>query len=123
MPPCTHMVENYRNYTDDELQEANLLLLQDIASIKYQLETAKSDAMTEGDYADPAWFRKANYALRMKGINQQALTAEMGRRRRLTQSTLETWFVRIAREILEEDLFDEIMDEAKDKVRSQTTEV
>jgi hypothetical protein len=117
------MVENYRNYTDDELQEANLLLLQDIASIKYQLETAKSDAMTEGDYADPAWFRKANYALRMKGINQQALTAEMGRRRRLTQSTLETWFVRIAREILEEDLFDEIMDEAKDKVRSQTTEV
>jgi hypothetical protein len=123
LPPCTHMVENYRNYTDDELQEANLLLLQDIASIKYQLETAKSDAMTEGDYADPAWFRKANYALRMKGINQQALTAEMGRRRRLTQSTLETWFVRIAREILEEDLFDEIMDEAKDKVRSQTTEV
>jgi len=113
-------MENYRNYTDEQLQDTQVILLEDMASIRYQLEAAKSNAATDGEYADADWFRKATYALRMKGAQQQAISIEVGRRKRMTQSRLETWFVRIAREILEEDLFDEIMDEAKDKVRSNS---
>lgn len=113
-------MENYRNYTDEQLQDTQVILLEDMASIRYQLETAKSAAVMDGAYADPDWFRKASYALRMKGAQQQAIQTEVGRRKRLVQSSLETWFVRIAREILEEDLFNEIMEEAKDKVRFQT---
>jgi hypothetical protein len=113
-------MENYRNYTDEQLQDTQVILLEDMASIRYQLEAAKSNAAMDGEYADADWFRKATYALRMKGAQQQAISIEVGRRKRMTQSRLETWFVRIAREILEEDLFDEIMDEAKDKVRSNS---
>jgi hypothetical protein len=114
-------MENYRNYTDEQLQDTQVILLEDMASIRYQLESAKSAAALENEYADADWFRKATYALRMKGAQQQAISIEVGRRKRLAQSTLETWFVRIAREILEEDLFEEIMDEAKDKVRSNSS--
>lgn len=110
-------MENYRSYTDEQLQDTQTILLEDMASIRYQLEVAKSNAATEGDYSDPDWFRKATYALRMKSAQLQAINVEMGRRKRLLQSRLETWFVRIARDILEEDLFEEIMDEAKEKVR------
>lgn len=114
-------MENYRNYTDEQLQDTQVILLEDMASIRYQLEAAKSNAAMDGEYADADWFRKATYALRMKGAQQQAISIEVGRRKRLAQSALETWFVRIAREILEEDLFEEIMDEAKEKVRTQST--
>jgi len=114
-------MENYRNYTDEQLQDTQVILLEDMASIRYQLEAAKSNAAMDGEYADADWFRKATYALRMKGAQQQAISIEVGRRKRLAQSALETWFVRIAREILEEDLFEEIMDEAKDRVRTQST--
>lgn len=113
-------MENYRDYTDEQLQELQVTLLEDMASIRYQLEEAKSKAATGGDYSDADWFRKASYALRMKGAQQQAVSIEVGRRKRLVQSTLETWFVRVAREILDEDLFEEIMDEAKDKAQSNT---
>lgn len=106
-------MENYRNYTDEQLQDTQVILLEDMASIRYQLEAAKSNAAMDGEYADADWFRKATYALRMKGAQQQAISIEVGRRKRLIQSTLETWFVRVARQILEEDLFEEIMDEAK----------
>ena len=110
-------MENYRNYTDEQLQDTQVILLEDMASIRYQLEAAKSNAAMDGEYADADWFRKATYALRMKGAQQQAISIEVGRRKRLNQSTLETWFVRHARQILDEDLFEEIMDEAKHAVQ------
>lgn len=108
---------NYFNFTDEELQQEQLVLLEDMASIRYQLEKAKSTVALDGEYSDPEWFRKATYALRMKSAQVQAISVEMGRRKRMLQSTTETWFVRIARDILEDDLFQEIMDEAKEKVR------
>ncbi len=115
MPPT---MDNYRVYTDAQLQDTQAILLEDMASIRYQLEVAKSNAATEGDYSDPDWFRKATYALRMKSAQLQAINVEVGRRKRDMQSRLETWFVRVARDILEEDLFEEIMDEAKHMARN-----
>lgn len=114
----TQQRTNYRTFTDEELQQEQLILLEDMASIRYQLEKAKTNVALDGEYSDPEWFRKATYALRMKSAQIQAISVEMGRRKRMLQSSIETWFVRVARDLLEEDLFQEIMDEAKHLARN-----
>ncbi len=52
-----------------------------MAQIRLQIDTAKSGSVT-GIYADPDWFRRANYALKMKGIEHQRLMREMGKKKR-----------------------------------------
>lgn len=82
-------MENDRNIGPDlgtltqiELEQELELALRDIASIKSQLEEARSRARTTGVYSDPDWYNGARYALRRKSLHLQRLQTEMGRRRR-----------------------------------------
>lgn len=112
-------MDNHRNFSDEELQDRMTVLLEDTAKIRYQLEEAKSIVAEGGEYSDSEWFRKATFALRMKGVEQQVIQMEFARRKRQRQNNLEQSFIKAAKSILEPDLFQEIMDEAKDNADYQ----
>lgn len=84
-----------------------------MAQIRLQIDTAKSDSVT-GIYSDPDWFRRANYALKMKGIEHQRLMREMGKKkeeeRKARASTYERLFEQEAKKILSVETYREIQD-------------
>lgn len=51
--------------------------LEDLGSIRNQVDTAKTRALAEGQYADSDWFRRAQSALRHKGRLDQDLATEL----------------------------------------------
>jgi hypothetical protein len=61
--------------------EAERLLIA-IADVKSQLDAAKTKAVTEGEYSDPVWFRKANSALRYFQADLQRVQNRRGFLRR-----------------------------------------
>jgi guanylate kinase len=81
------------------------ILLEDMANIKSQIEGA-------GANPDPEWLRKANFALRMKSAQQQRLQFYISQRKRDQTAELNRRFVNVAKDILEESLFQEILDNA-----------
>lgn len=108
-------IRELRSLSDDSIDELLVSVCRDIAQIKYQLETAKSESVN-GKYADPVWFRSATHALRMKGIQHQQLTVEKSRRNRLEKeercSRYERVFIDTARLRLSPEMFREISTEA-----------
>lgn len=93
-------------------------VMTEMANIRSQVNDAKSHTATTGDYSDADWFRRAEHALRMRGIEHQKLAQEVGRRNRQEKTeranAREVHFVRIAKRRLDPALFAEILDEAKD---------
>jgi hypothetical protein len=85
------------------------ILLEDIANIKSQIERA-------GANPDPEWLRKANFALRMKSAQQQRIQFYISQRKRDQTAELNRRFVNVAKEILEESLFQEILDDANNQI-------
>ena len=112
---------SHQNLSDEELRSRLNVLSEDIAKIRYQVEEAKSKVAEGGAYSDSGWFRKATFALRMKGAEQQAIQSEFARRRRQRQISVEECFIRTAKRILEPTLFQKIMDESKANVDYQQT--
>jgi hypothetical protein len=92
---------NIYKMADEELSEATALLASEIASIRYQMDRSVRP--------DVDWLAKANYALRMKEMQQARIHAEETRRRRVERLAVENRFITAAREMLDEQLFDEIM--------------
>lgn len=91
-------------------------------SIKSQLYQAKAKVVTEGQYSDPTWYRRAEGAKRHLGRTMQLISQELRARRlaqaevsRSTNRTFSQLFVDAARETLNPDLFDELIDEAKSR--------
>jgi hypothetical protein len=96
---------DYTGLSKLQLIDEITILLEDIANIKSQIEGA-------GANPDPEWLRKANYAMRMKSAQHQRIQSYLSQRKRDRATELNRRFVNVAREILEESLFQEILDEA-----------
>jgi len=105
-----------------ELEEIKLDVEEDMSNIKEQLDTARSVAYTERKFADPVWFRKANHALKIKQRMHQATLLLLSRSRRAMttreRGSFERMFIRSAREILEKETYQRIVDQARRAVES-----
>ncbi len=94
------------------LEQQNDALLEKIAALKLQLDTAKGKAWTSGEYSDPDWFNRANYALRMTQREHQQVQRDIGEKNRRV-GAVEQRFMDVARRRLDPDLFHSLMDEAR----------
>lgn len=93
----------------DELIEDKAAVDAEIADIKLQLDQARGRMRLTGEYADPVWYARATYALRMKGRKSQALQREIGEAtrwvRKLRNGEIERCFVAAARAELDPSTF------------------
>lgn len=109
--------------TLDELYAEKLSIMDEMeslnetsASIKDQLAAAKTIQVQTGEYADPDWWRRANFALRATGRNVQGLQARLGEVNRQLKvmaakehnANLERRFIVAARQILDPNLYEKI---------------
>lgn len=100
-----------------ELDELEMLLFDDLTSIKDSLDHARTNLITDGEYADPDWYRRAQTARRIKarqiamvqrerkGLRQAENRARGGR--------LPEFFMDAARLILNEKAFRAIHETAE----------
>lgn len=119
-----HNQKSYRlsDMSRDELKELKLLIDNDADAIKGQLDLARSVAKSDGDYADPHWFRRAEGARRIKSRQSQAIQLELSRRKQRDGATVAEHFVNIARIRLHETVFMSIMSDAHDAMRLERGE-
>lgn len=106
----------------DEMCRADLIQLKniiddEIASIKEQLDEAKTEQLVTGTYADPGWWRKANSALRMKGRFVQKIQRQIGLAKQdehqQSSVTFERHFISVAREVLDKETYSAIIEKAQ----------
>lgn len=83
-----------------------------IAAIKGQIEAAHARVYSEGTYADPDWYRRARFALRMKGAQHQHVLRELGRASKAVRvahnSSRERQFVKVAKRRLAQETYESI---------------
>lgn len=86
--------------------------LEILASIKSQIERAKTDVLLDDVYSDPDWFRRINAAKRFKGRKDQELASELRKidekikeLNRSTDLTREEKFIRVAKNMLIEEVY------------------
>lgn len=98
-----------KNAIDDELRR-----------VKAELGQARSRVFTSGQYADPSWYRGTESRAEKLKLESQALQQRLGELRRKEQKNLRSIadetahaFVRFAKNYLEEDEFNELLEEAK----------
>lgn len=107
---------NAKTRSIEDIERRISVTLAEIAEIKAQIGEAKSIAAKTGEYSDPQWFRRANYALRLKGIEHQSLLLEYGKKRKEEKAarnvTLEREFINVAKTRLDPTSFRLLMDEA-----------
>jgi hypothetical protein len=96
----------------DELQRELDVVEHRITDISAQLDAATARLNADGVYADPMWFAKAKSAKRYAGTHHQRLLRHMAARRRQTQADPAHCFIQVARQRLDKQLFDSIMDDA-----------
>lgn len=109
----TPELERYRDYTERRL-----------ADIRTQLDTAKSRVHIDGVYADADWYRRAEAARRMAGVEHQTVLRLLGERKRAakqqahqrSQELQGRRFIEVARRWLEPDVFIAIMREATETI-------
>ena len=99
--------------TRGQLLRQKQSLDEEIARIKSQLELADLNRREFGEMADPDWYRRAKYALRIKGMSVQAIQTELAERKLEQRVSLENSFIEAAREELNRDVFDKIMKQAR----------
>ena len=108
---------NFENMTTAELERLLGETTEKLASIKTQLDFAKSDAAAAGDFSDRDWFNRARHAVRMSGREHQLLMQELGKRRkaerRARNDALQHRFMEVARRRLDQGLFRELVAEAE----------
>jgi hypothetical protein len=90
---------------------------EELVQVKIQLDNAKANVHTSGQYADAGWYASAMAARRLKGQQLQRIQTELGKRRREVNNNVERAFIEIARIRLHPDTFQDFMDEANDRVR------
>ncbi len=99
-----------------ELLELKLDLGQDINSIKSQVERARVNLIKRGEYADPDWYQRALTACKIKQNQVQRIQIELGKRKRNQTGKFENAFIDLARQLLHQDTFDLLMDQARSSV-------
>ena len=114
------------NLSIDGLRDLVYRMGEDIDSIEYQIESARVDARTNGNYADGQWYAKANYALRRKRKTVDFVKQIQGERRRnkniAMSNTLASVFVNVARDNLQDREFKDILREAEGLYREKENE-
>ncbi len=99
-----------------------------VALIRDSLQEARTKVVTERVYSDPDWYRRANFALRMRGREMQMVQREMGKRKRaravehkeapdLAALTWERQFVKTAKVMLTGELYTALCNAATERDR------
>jgi predicted kinase len=108
---------NVKIQTTEYLERRVVEVAKEIAQIRLHINEAKAKVILDGEYSDPHWYAKANYALRMKGIEHQSILTELAKRRRENRvNSREMWteqFVTIAKRKLDPVVFRDILVEAQ----------
>lgn len=100
----------------DELVELKASVDARIGAIKDQLHSARVNASVHGVYADQTWYRNAMYAQSAYQRASQAIQIRLGKMKKTRgddSNSVANLFVDLARQRLDEDFFDELLDEAK----------
>lgn len=92
----------------------------DMSTIHAKIQKAKVNHQLTGEYADADWYRRANSAYKVKGVQQELVKRELGKRRRQERANnnmnLNKVFVDKAKEVLESSVFNEILEKAKEEI-------
>lgn len=90
---------------NDELNEID----ENRAAIKGQIEKAKADRWTTGEFADSDWLRRATGALRHLGVERMQVCRELGeanrRLRELNNALNDSTFHQAVREVVDETTY------------------
>lgn len=104
---------NLEGLTEEELVRLKLETDASIAHIQSQIDSARIDAQ-EGEYSDRNWWKKANSARKIKGVQSQQLQHALGQlraeKRKKNSSNFESKFIEVARRKLPPELFSELTD-------------
>ena len=108
---------NLEELSDNELLDALSLIEDKLATIKTQVDFAKSNAASKKEYSDPDWFNNAKHALRRTGLKHQQINREISKRKNEKQKSIKNSFqyifVDVAHKQLDKETFDRIFQEAK----------
>lgn len=95
-----------------------------LAEIRSQLEESKARAQ-QGEYSDSEWFHRARSAKRWNGLKHQIVNSRLSllkdQQRARNKDHRESFareFVNVARGLLDEDDYQDIVDLAKEKLRN-----
>lgn len=128
---------NLLNWYEDNIEEKYNALLQDkltlendITHIQMQLETAKDQFKYTGIQSDVTWYRKAKQALAMKQMELKKINiievelrtrrkAEKTQQRIKDSNTKAKMFERIAHNELDPEIFNKLMDKARQALREK----
>jgi hypothetical protein len=103
--------------TREELVDLREHLEDEIRTITHNLGVSRRKARTEGVYADPDWFNRAEKALMWKRRQTIMVAKALRTAKSEKEKSTDYHFVAVARERLPGDLFQELMNEAHDRVR------
>jgi hypothetical protein len=98
--------------TREELLALKARLMDEMDSIQYQLDEAKAKAAETGEYADPDWFRRAEYARRRRGRAVQRIDMALSKKKQFNRDAFEAAFVDAARSVLTRDAFSAVTEAA-----------
>lgn len=126
-------IEGWGKITVDQipqLSETELIKLQQavsahLVSLKGQIERAKANRQTAGEYADADWFARVNGAARLYGMLHQATCADRSRRkaeRKEGQESQMAWereFVKAAKVLLSPKLYEDIVNVTNRNLKEQ----
>lgn len=106
-----------QDYDLHRLERSDLLALklrldEAITRIDEQIERSRQEVRDHGE-TNTAWYIKARHARRMKGLQAQAIQAELARRRNDHQARLECAFMDVARQRLADEVYAELLAEAQ----------
>lgn len=100
-----------------EIVETIYILGREMTEIKDRLAKVKNSVREAGVYADADWYRRAQYALRMKAVTLQASNRELGEINRQIRAanfaksdTPDRRFVSVAKRVLSPETYQHIWD-------------
>jgi len=97
-----------------ELEELNDDMQANIIEMKASIRQAKFKLKVEGKYSDIDWYRRIQYALQKKTACRQRLVQLISERKRAERKensiSFERKFMRMAKEILESDMYQAIIE-------------
>lgn len=114
------MIDVNKNPSASELREHTLAEIESAAEeamqikidIESQIKQAKARAHKTGEFADPDWFSAAQTKLKYVKWTYQKCLRVAGEKRKQPKAHHKDWFIKAAREMLDEETFDAIKDRA-----------
>ncbi len=111
--PEPSLALDLRHKSREELLRTKSFLEAELSSIRTQLDRARADARKLGRFADLSWWGKVHQALRIKGRQCQQIQLELRRFRLAKQQSVESYFLEVARERMDPEVFQTFLETAK----------